>query len=60
VNSHFGVIDIAGMAKDLYYYYKSVWRPHHPVVRLVPHHWDWWVICLTYLVRKNAPGAWLA
>ncbi len=43
INSHFGVIDMGGMAKDLYYYYRSVWRPHRPVVRLVPHRWDWWV-----------------
>lgn len=41
INSHFGAIDIAGLPKDNFYYYQSVWRPDLPVFRLVPHHWDW-------------------
>lgn len=41
INSHFGVIDIAGQPKDLFFYYQSVWRPHKPMVHIVPHHWDW-------------------
>ena len=39
VNSHFGVIDIAGFPKDLYYYYQSVWS-NKPMVHILPH-WNW-------------------
>lgn len=40
VNSHFGIIDIAGFPKDNFYYYKSVWAPDVPSVHILPH-WDW-------------------
>ena len=42
VNSHFGVIDIAGFPKDNYYYYQSVFfsRGEAPVLHLLPH-WNW-------------------
>ena len=39
VNSHFGIIDIAGFPKDSYYYYQSVWGDK-PMVHLLPH-WNW-------------------
>ena len=34
---------MGGLPKDLYFYYQSVWRDRDtvPVVRLVPHRWDW-------------------
>ena len=39
INSHFGIIDIAGFPKDSFYYYQSVWGDK-PVVHLLPH-WNW-------------------
>eukprot|EP01065_Artemidia_motanka_P025116 TRINITY_DN2_c0_g1_i3.p1 TRINITY_DN2_c0_g1~~TRINITY_DN2_c0_g1_i3.p1 ORF type:complete len:808 (+),score=252.48 TRINITY_DN2_c0_g1_i3:52-2475(+) len=39
VNSHFGVIDIAGFPKDNYYYYQSVWKTDR-MVHVFPH-WNW-------------------
>ena len=39
VNSHFGIMDIAGFPKDNYYYYKAWWGTE-PVVHLLPH-WNW-------------------
>jgi len=40
INSHFGLIDIAGFPKDAFYYYQSVWIPSKPLVHLFPH-WNW-------------------
>src|SRR5581483_4836874 len=37
--SHFGVMDLCGFPKDLYYYYKSWWS-NEPVLHLFPH-WNW-------------------
>lgn len=54
VSSHFGVIDIGGMAKDLFYYYQSVWTSKR-VVRLVPHHWDWCVSPLLANLSLRCP-----
>lgn len=39
VNSHFGLMDLAGFPKDIYYYYRSVWR-EEPMIHLFPH-WTW-------------------
>ncbi|KTD85255.1 beta-galactosidase GalA [Paenibacillus etheri] len=39
VNSHFGIMDLCGLPKDSYYYYKSVWTSE-PVVHAFPH-WSW-------------------
>jgi beta-galactosidase len=39
VNSHFGIMDTCGFAKDNYYYYKSWWTDE-PVLHLLPH-WNW-------------------
>jgi beta-galactosidase len=39
VNSHFGIMDMCGFAKDNYYYYKSWWTDE-PVLHLLPH-WNW-------------------
>ena len=39
INSHFGIMDIAGFPKDTYWYYKSWWGSD-PVVHLLPH-WNW-------------------
>ena len=39
INSHFGIIDIAGFPKDTYYYYRSWWK-REPIVHILPH-WNW-------------------
>jgi beta-galactosidase len=39
INSHFGIIDIAGFPKDSFYYYKAWWG-RQSVVHLLPH-WNW-------------------
>lgn len=44
INSHFAAgFDMCGFEKDLFYYYQSVWFPQaaHPMVHLVPSHWNW-------------------
>ena len=38
-SSYFGVIDLAGFPKDVYYMYKSEWTDQ-PVLHLFPH-WNW-------------------
>jgi len=39
INSHFGIMDMCGFAKDNYYYYKSWWQDE-PVLHVFPH-WNW-------------------
>lgn len=39
-SSYFGIVDLAGIPKDIYYMYKSQWRPDTPVLHLFPH-WNW-------------------
>ena len=38
-SSYFGIIDLAGFPKDVYYLYKSEWT-QKPVLHLFPH-WNW-------------------
>ncbi len=38
-SSHFGIIDLAGFPKDVYYMYQSEWT-NTPVLHLFPH-WNW-------------------
>lgn len=38
-SSYFGIIDLAGFPKDIYYLYKSVWTDE-PVLHIFPH-WNW-------------------
>ncbi len=38
-SSYFGIVDLAGMKKDRFYLYQSVWTDK-PVLRLMPH-WNW-------------------
>lgn len=38
-SSYFGIIDLAGFPKDVYWLYKSVWTDK-PVLHLYPH-WNW-------------------
>lgn len=39
-SSFFGIIDLAGFPKDVYYMYQSEWRPDKKVLHLFPH-WNW-------------------
>jgi len=39
INSHFGVMDICGFPKNLYYYYQSWWSDQD-VLHISPH-WNW-------------------
>jgi beta-galactosidase len=38
-SSYYGIVDTAGFAKDVYYFYKSRWTAD-PVVHVLPH-WNW-------------------
>jgi len=39
INSHFGIMDMCGFPKDIYYYYQSWWQDK-PVLHILPH-WNW-------------------
>ena len=39
ISSHFGVMDVCGFPKNLYYYYKSWWSDQD-VIQVLPH-WNW-------------------
>jgi beta-galactosidase len=39
INSHFGVMDVCGFPKNIYYYYKSWWTDEN-VLHISPH-WNW-------------------
>ena len=36
-SSYFGIFDLAGLPKDRYWLYKSLWRPNEPVAHILPH-----------------------
>lgn len=36
-SSYFGIVDLAGFPKDIFYMYKAMWRPDSPVLHLLPH-----------------------
>ncbi len=39
-SSYFGIVDLAGFPKDIYYMYQSQWRADKTVLHLFPH-WNW-------------------
>ena len=39
VNSHFGIMDVCGFPKNIYYYYQSWWT-NNDVLHISPH-WNW-------------------
>lgn len=39
-SSYFGIVDLAGIPKDIYYMYQSQWRPDKTVLHIFPH-WNW-------------------
>ena len=41
INSHFGILDEAGFAKDRFYWFQQLYlKPDPPLVHLLPH-WNW-------------------
>ncbi len=38
--SYYGVVDLCGFPKDIFYTYQSAWRPDYNMVHIVPH-WTW-------------------
>ena len=39
-SSVFGIVDLAGLPKDRYYLYRSVWNTKEPTLHVLPH-WNW-------------------
>lgn len=39
-SSYFGIVDLAGLPKDRYYLYRSVWNTKEHTIHLLPH-WNW-------------------
>ena len=39
-SSYFGIVDLAGFPKDVYYMYQAEWCPEKTVLHLFPH-WNW-------------------
>jgi beta-galactosidase len=39
-SSYFGIVDLAGFPKDIYYMYKAEWQKDETVLHLFPH-WNW-------------------
>lgn len=39
-SSYFGIVDLAGLPKDRYYLYRSVWNRKDHILHLLPH-WNW-------------------
>ena len=39
-SSYFGALDLAGLPKDRFYLYRSVWNEKQPTLHLLPH-WTW-------------------
>ena len=39
-SSYFGIVDLAGFKKDLFYLYQAHWRPDFPMAHILPH-WNW-------------------
>ncbi len=39
-SSYFGIMDLAGLPKDRFYLYRSVWNSDNPTLHLLPH-WTW-------------------
>lgn len=39
ISSSFGIVDLCGFPKDVFYFYQSQWTPE-PVLHLLPH-WNW-------------------
>jgi beta-galactosidase len=39
-SSYFGIVDLAGLPKDSYYNYRSLWKQDDHTIHLTPH-WNW-------------------
>lgn len=55
-SSYFGICDLAGFPKDIYYLYKSLWTAE-PVIHIVPQNWDSWTEgeMVTVFLYSNCP-----
>lgn len=42
-SSYFGIVDLAGIPKDIYYMYQSRWTTE-PMIHIVPMDWDSWTV----------------
>ncbi len=42
-SSYFGIVDLAGFRKDIYYMYQSRWTTE-PMIHIVPMDWDNWTV----------------
>ena len=49
-SSYFGICDLAGLPKDRYYLYRSVWNKQQHTIHLLPH-WTW----DKKMIGKNIP-----
>ena len=49
-SSYFGICDLAGLPKDRYYLYRSVWNKEQHTIHLLPH-WTW----DKKMIGKNIP-----
>lgn len=45
-SSYFGIVDLAGFPKDIFYMYQSRWNDV-PMVHIVPMDWDSWIVGAT-------------
>lgn len=54
-SSYFGIIDIAGLPKDAYYLYQSMWT-NEPMCHIVPMDWSQWTVSedVKIMVYSNA------
>ena len=54
-SSYFGIIDIAGLPKDAYYLYQSMWTDN-PMCHIVPMDWSQWTVGeeVNIMVYSNA------
>lgn len=54
-SSYFGIIDIAGLPKDIYYLYQSMWT-NKPMCHIVPMDWSQWTVGeeVNVMVYSNA------
>jgi beta-galactosidase len=48
-SSYFGIVDLAGIPKDRFFLYRSLWRPDQTTIHILPH-WNW-----PDRVGKNVP-----
>ncbi len=48
-SSYFGIVDLCGIPKDIYFLYKSYWKHDETTIHILPH-WNW-----AHMQGKNIP-----